>query len=375
MHNNRDIETPLMTMAYRGRHLHSAPLADADPMTSKLLDRLSAAGNMPNGSPCGPDLEYSSAFLEFMTQARGRAEQQLGDSILPAQEPDWNQVLDRGAQLLHETRDLRVLVTVTLAATELDGLPGLTIGLRLVRGWLEEHWEALHPLLVYDGERDPLPRMNALASLADPKGMMRAVRAAPLLESQAGTVTVGEADLVLRGRPVPASATVSTADHLSRLVSAERERNAVRIALLAEARKSLATIEATWRGRVEADYWPELAPLAEVLARVEAAVAPPGEADGVPQADAAEPPAAAGTPAPAARPPAAALPPRVDSRADAFRALAIARAYFEAHEPSHPAPLLIRRIERLSDLDFAQILAELVPEGLAQLEHLAGSRA
>lgn len=321
-------------------------------------------------------MEYSSAFLGLMALARGRAEQQLGDNVLPAQEPDWSQVLDRGAELLKQTRDLRVLVTTTRAATEIDGLSGLAGGLRLIHAWLVEHWDTLHPMIVSDGERDPLLRMNALAALADPEGMLRTVRAAPLLESHGGTVTVGDADLVLRGRPAAATAVVSSAEHLSRLVIVERDRNVKRISILSDARETLAAIEATWRERVEADYWPELGPLVATLDRVEAVVVSAGALIAARQgsAEGSLPSDAAAVSAGALKP-AGALPARIDTRAEVFRALAIARAYFEAHEPSHPAPLLIRRIEGLSDLDFAQILADLAPEGLAQLQQLAGPRS
>ena len=44
----------------------------------------------------------------------------------------------------------------------------------------------------------------------------------------------------------------------------------------------------------------------------------------------------------------------------------------ERTEPSHPAPMLIRRAQRLLDLNFFQIIEELVPEGLQKIESLAG---
>jgi len=46
--------------------------------------------------------------------------------------------------------------------------------------------------------------------------------------------------------------------------------------------------------------------------------------------------------------------------------------YLERSEPSHPAPMLIRRAQRLLELNFFQIIEELVPEGLQKIESLAG---
>ncbi len=46
--------------------------------------------------------------------------------------------------------------------------------------------------------------------------------------------------------------------------------------------------------------------------------------------------------------------------------------FMERTEPSHPAPMLIRRAQRLMELNFFQIIEELVPEGLQKIESLAG---
>ncbi|MFJ0992767.1 type VI secretion system protein TssA, partial [Bordetella bronchiseptica] len=59
---------------------------------------------------------------------------------------------------------------------------------------------------------------------------------------------------------------------------------------------------------------------------------------------------------------------RIATREDAMAMLAKVSAYFETHEPSHPAPYLIRRVQQLIPLDFHDILRNLAPQGLAQFE-------
>ncbi|MBN3774835.1 type VI secretion system protein TssA, partial [Burkholderia sp. Se-20378] len=49
--------------------------------------------------------------------------------------------------------------------------------------------------------------------------------------------------------------------------------------------------------------------------------------------------------------------------------------YFEQHEPSHPAPLLLRRAQRLLTLDFYEIIRDLAPESLPKLDLLSGERS
>ena len=325
-----------------------------------------------DGSPCGPNLEYASPYLEFMTLAQRRPEQQLGDSIIPAQDPDWRTVLDSGRQLLDQSRDLRIAARVACAATELHGLAGLAQTLELVSTWLENHWESVHPQLDIDGERDPLFRMNALGALSDSSGLVAALRKATLIESAMGNIRVCDAEAVLLGKTVPESAPVTSADQLSRIVMAEQSRNAERFAALTRAHQHLTALEANWRARIEADYWPDLDLLRSLLQRLIDATR-----HGAREHDEATP--ASGdcdhsvTQSRVAPPAGTALPDRIDSRRDAFRALEIVRLYFEQHEPSHPAPLLIRRIERLAGLGFAEIIEELTPEGLSQLKHLSGA--
>jgi type VI secretion system protein ImpA len=60
------------------------------------------------------------------------------------------------------------------------------------------------------------------------------------------------------------------------------------------------------------------------------------------------------------------------TRDDAVRALGRVSDWIEQHEPSNPAPLLIRRAQRLMAMSFMDIVRDLAPEGLGQLETIAG---
>lgn len=47
--------------------------------------------------------------------------------------------------------------------------------------------------------------------------------------------------------------------------------------------------------------------------------------------------------------------------------------YFNKYEPSHPAPILIRRSQKMLGMDFAEIVKELLPDSLLDLHKLSGS--
>jgi type VI secretion system protein ImpA len=127
-------------------------------------------------APCGPNLEYEQDFLALEQAARGKEEQQYGDTVIPAEEPDWSDVIDKATALLDRSRDLRIVQHLTCALTVKQGLTGLRDGLVLVRDLLSNFWEPVHPQLISDGEPDPVMRTNALSAFGDGDAMVRATR-------------------------------------------------------------------------------------------------------------------------------------------------------------------------------------------------------
>jgi type VI secretion system protein ImpA len=120
-------------------------------------------------------------------------------------------------------------------------------------------------------------------------------------------------------------------------------------------------IAAALEQRLGGGRGPDFAPLLKVLQRVaEAARRVPAAANDA---------AAAATPG---APPAAAANGTIASREDALRSLQRVCDWLEANEPSNPAPLLIHRAQRLMSKSFIDIIRDLAPEGLSQVEKLAG---
>lgn len=91
-------------------------------------------------NPCGENLEYDADFRAMGQASQGKAEQQFGDTIIPAEPADWNTVEKLATSLLGRTKDLRVMLALTHAWTRRRGLAGYADGLLLVQ-------EALVPLL------------------------------------------------------------------------------------------------------------------------------------------------------------------------------------------------------------------------------------
>ncbi len=82
-------------------------------------------------SPCGEDLSDDASLQELETMARGKQETQFS----AAEPPDWKQLRSRSLVLLGRSKDLRIAMTLAVAAIELDGLPGFRDSLALAEGY------------------------------------------------------------------------------------------------------------------------------------------------------------------------------------------------------------------------------------------------
>ena len=60
------------------------------------------------------------------------------------------------------------------------------------------------------------------------------------------------------------------------------------------------------------------------------------------------------------------------TREDAIRMLDKVCDWIQRNEPGHPSPLLIRRAQRLMSKNFIEIIRDLAPDGIDQVERLAG---
>src|SRR6266851_2263284 len=167
------------------------------------LDRL--IEDISPDSPCGENLEYDKDFVLLEQSTRGKAEQQFGDTIVPAEEPDWAEVRRLALDLCQRTRDLRVFDYLARASVRTHGYAGLNDALAMVRRSLERHWDSIHPQLDPDDDNDPTARVNIIGSLCDAQTMLLGIRQAPLVQSR-GFGRFGLRDIAIASGEIPAPA-------------------------------------------------------------------------------------------------------------------------------------------------------------------------
>lgn len=316
--------------------------------------------------PCGENLEYDADFQAMEQASLGKAEQQFGDTIIPAEPADWTRVEKLAVALLARTKDLRVMLALTHAWTHRRGLEGYAEGLSLLGQGMALFWDDMWPSLMEYGEPDPFFRINALAELGDKAALAATLRQTVLLKSNGDEINVRDAQALLDGTrpdcPSFPGGRARLVDELSR-----PEQPAAGTMQQIEGR--LRTIHTFLVEKLDESGAPamdELIKTASVIASVgrNAEVAAP--------ADAPAPASPAATPASAPAPVGDWRSVQINNRADAQLMLEKVKGYFAQHEPSHPAPLMIERVQRLIELDFMEIIRDLAPDGVNQLENIFG---
>ena len=319
-------------------------------------------------APSGENLEYDPLFLEMEQAAQGKPEQQMGDETIPAEAPNWEEAKKKALEIAPRSKDLRVGVYLIRALARTDGLPGLCDALKLLLGYVQQYWESVHPQLDAEDDNDPTMRVNALVALQDPEAVLSAVREAPLVQSKLAGAFSFKDVLVARGA-LPAAQDEEPPDQaMINGVFSECELGELQATAeaCAGAREAVLAIEATVTERVGSTQAADLSALPALLGQMHEFLAEQLAARGV-GVEGGGAPAGGGEVEQRS-----AASGEIRSRDDVVRALDRIARYYEAHEPSSPVPLLMQRAKRLVHADFVELVKDLAPAGLPQVESLLG---
>lgn len=337
-------------------------------LTPELVDALQAP--IGDASPAGDNLEYDSAFTALEAASQGKPEQQFGDTVIAAVEPEWRQVSEQAQELLGRTKDARPAILLMRASTRLQGVEGFSLGLALLTGLLDRYWDDLHPKLDAEDDNDPTMRLNALAPLADESTVLREFYEARVGVARGiGPVHVRDIAIAhgtLTAVGSDASYSLSQIDGALESIHGESPQVIEILTGLAPQVTKLQNLLADRTGRSDAV---DLAPLrgicsmlAKACAHLGSAAAEGAESDA---GEAASEGGAAGAAPAAAR-------GEIRSRQDALQTLDRVIRYLEQAEPGNPAPLLITRAKKLIGVSFLEIMADLAPNALDTIEMVTG---
>lgn len=338
-----------------------------------MLDLAGLLAETAEQPPCGPDLEYDPAFRALLDAATERPEQQFGSTLIAAQEPRWAEVRDLAIALLARSKDLRAATLLTRALVKTEGFSRLQDGLEIIRGLIERYWDEVHPRLDPDDDNDPTIRMSALAPLVDPGALIKDIRAALVLPSRAGGgLKVRDIEVGLGRMQARRDEEAVSQRQVEAMISTAAVEMPEAIERIRGTLVSARALADGLAARVGAERAPDFKPLLSILSMLDQLCKAHAPASAVASGDAAADGGETGDTR--TRVVETVMTGEIRSREDALRMIDKVIDYFERNEPTNPAPLLIKRARRLVSMNFVDIIKDMAPDSLKQIESIAGPR-
>ncbi len=325
--------------------------------------------------PCGENLEYDPDFALLEREIQGTPERQSGDSVIPAEPPDWKKVSELAYKLLARSHDIQVSVYLTCALVHSDGFSGLSQGLALIHELLQSYWDDVYPIQDSDDDYPVLRRMNLLSRLNDYNSIIGPVIHIPLTDSmQLGKLSWYDIEVAEGKIAAPPDSEVPGMDIIeAAFLDTELEKLQSLLAAIEYALEQLQGIVAVTTEKAGEVNAPDLSALKTQLTYIlrlmqqkvqqRQRVEPASDEQGT---------AGSNSDSVSENTVATDFSTGINNRKDVVRAIDAICSYFEQHEPSSPVPFLMQRSKKLLLMDFMEILQDLTPDAVSQAKKVCG---
>jgi type VI secretion system protein ImpA len=346
--------------------------------TEALLTEISP--HAPSGDV---DLAADSAFIDLEIKIEGTPEREFdGKTYQEAKDPNWIEIQEAAVELLSRSHDLRVVMFLTRALLHTQGLEGLRTGLALLNGMIDRYWDSLYPLLDPEDNHDPMLRLNILASLSLGDHILGPLKRIPLCASPTLgkfsfrdiLIALGKIEAAGSDRtPIPTMVDIEAAFKDSDVDYLLANKAAIHGAL-----NELTGLRSVLNRKMDGSDSSGLADfgkLQEMLSVMEANMEKLLEGCPMPSSSGSHGQTRSGDEGVA--PPSTTAAPSVErpadiinGRQDVIRLLDKICLYYEQKEPGSPIPLLLRRARQLVEKNFIEIIQNLAPDSVEQMNRL-----
>ena len=335
---------------------------------SDFLDPISVT------QPTGIDIEYDARFIDIQSLVEGKPEQQYGDVIIEAQEPDWGTVEKLCRQILSESKDIRVFCFYAQALTANYGILGFKKGCEIIHANIGKYWEDLYPKLVDEEDNfDAFYRSGSIGLLIADSGIIQQLNESNIIYSPSkksyfkmksvASILINNEDGSYPGGK----------EKLIEDLRVAYQNNQEELLVLKDALDFLINIESVFEENIK-DFHLDFSVIKKPLEVIASLLVRPSNFEENEQ----ETPSIEKV----AVPNDTVIRPVTDSqnlddikikdRADVKIVLEKLNIYFRLKEPSHPAPLFIERLQKLMDMNFYEMLKNISPDSLNNLDMIIG---
>lgn len=313
---------------------------------------------------CGTEIDYDPEFLELENIVSEKVDQQYGATIIPAAPTDWSKALAKAIELLGKSKDYRLCSIITRGLTHKYGITGALKGIDIIYALTENFWEGSFPCIVYDGEKDLLPRSNAIAELNSTSGFLGDLRSTDINLQIIGKLSIARMEKILSGKEEEER---FNRDQLLQILRDETISENGELISLKKLFNSVSTLEKSLILHFGSEHAPDLSQLKNLLQSINPIIKIIG--DDASESEETNSDLAITNILPTSN---QATLLSIKNRTDAIRMLDKVCEFLEINDPSNPAPLLIKRARNMIGQDFFTILSQIAPDGIAQAEQITG---
>lgn len=328
-------------------------------------------------APCGADLEYDNTRIMLNTAIQGTPEDQFSGQKYEA--PNWREVQKQTLELLKKSKDLQLILYLIRTLIQLEGICGFRDGLNLLDKSIQNYWDCIFPLLDPD-DGDATQRLNILEELCSHELLLTPLSLTYLVEAKSiGRFNLREIHYATDKQTPPAD-TQKPDLNIVKAVFAEieTEKLCIQYQAITESIQLLQQIESTVAEKVsglgngvnleaiksllkEMRFYFEQFADSKLNTVNDEDLKEDDELDDQPDESLKK--RNKSTVYQAAQ---------ISSRHDVIKTLDLLCQYYAEHEPSSPVPILLQRAKILATASFMEIMQNLVPDALAQIQQLKG---
>lgn len=328
-------------------------------------------------SACGDPAQGSATFVDLEKAKKGEPDRQFYTDEDDRSGPDWKEVKTLSLELLNHTRDLQVLSYLSMALLHTEGLKGFCTGISLIRQSLDTFWECMYPELDQEDPEDPAwERTNVLSELSHISFILQ-LRKQPIISARMlGAFSLNEIQAAYNPGTADSGEEAPRPEHVDGVFTEMGQEGVAELAQsVSTGMDDLTKIEELFKERAAPLGYPDLSNLHDCLKEI-TLILNQKAGDTEAEAETSAPQSTDGTVgdvntgAQNIRVSAAAH--EINNRGDVIKAIDKICDYYTKNEPGSPVPLLLNRAKKMVDQDFMQIVQELSPDSVNQMQYILG---
>jgi type VI secretion system protein ImpA len=336
---------------------------------------------------CGVNLEDDSSFQNFFFESEGTPERFDGQTTTPAEPPEWRSGTNSALTYLEKTRDLTLISILAQSVLNTEGIIKFEECLSGIAHLASNQWNDFYPPLDED-DGDPMERISALGHLTDKSFILNTFKTIPIINSK----VLGNISLQVIDRAIDPSTKKNDSDlDLIQIKGGFKDSDSDEVLAFYNATDQcinhLNLINQSFIENSSNEYNVNFDAATEILSHLAATIKKYGSIN-VDLVEASVEPANDTSTIKSEDSPIAnqnqsseqqmngqtfdSSNMKLSSRHDVEQCFDLICNYYEEFEPSSPIPILIKRSQKLVNLDFLEIVKDIFPDALDQVHKLGG---